>query len=168
MEENDILIRAEGPPDQEAVARVHELAFGRLDEARLVGALREGHWAPVSLVAVADGEGDGHVLFSPLTLDGVRAAALAPVAVLPEFQNRGIGARLIESGIAACRTHGFELILVVGDPAYYSRFGFSASAAREIRSDYSGSAFQVLELVPGAVDRAKGGHVKYAPPFLEF
>ena len=77
--------------------------------------------------------------------------ALAPLAVLPEWQRRGIGAWLVELGLETLRGQGVPAAAVLGDPAYYGRFGFSATAASRIRSPFSGAAFQALELAPGGL-----------------
>jgi putative acetyltransferase len=166
-----ISIRAETPEDRLAVAHVHRLAFGRDDEARLVDQLRDGGWARVSLVAEFDGRVVGHVLFSELAIVGdarrVAGLALAPLAVLPEVQSRGVGSELVRRGLEECRRAGHAIVLVVGHPSYYPRFGFSAELARPLETPYAGDSFMALELVPGAL-RAVRGHVEYPPPFGEF
>src|SRR5688572_676473 len=96
-------VRAERPGDAGAIRRIHELAFGRPDEANLVDALRGSDaWrADLSLV---DDELTGHVLFSVAALDtGVPILALAPVGVLPEHQGRGTGSALIRAGLERAR-----------------------------------------------------------------
>src|SRR5438477_3578580 len=109
-------IRHETAADHEAVRHVNRLAFGGEDEARIVDALRSGGHARVSLVAEVGGAVVGHVLFSdlPILTDGgtVAALSLAPVAVLPEFQRRGIGSALVREGLAACRDRGHRIVIV--------------------------------------------------------
>jgi predicted N-acetyltransferase YhbS len=102
-------VRPEQPGDTEAVARVHEAAFPTPAEARLVGLLRAAGKAMVSLVAVSEGRVVGHILFSPVTIDGSPTVWLAPVAVLPECQ-RADWPRLIEAGLDACRVPGCRLL----------------------------------------------------------
>ena len=124
----------------------------------------------MSLVAVADGQLVGHILFSDLpivTPDGVvPALALAPLAVLPERQRQGVGIALTEQGIEACRQMGARIVIVLGHPEYYPRFGFSAELARPLESPYAGASFMALELVPGALAGVRG-QVEYPPPFSQ-
>ena len=149
---------------------VHEAAFGRPDEARLVARLRQEAPACVSLVAESAGRVIGHVFFSPVTIEGDRpgvpAGGLAPVSVLPEEQGRGAGGALIRAGIEASRALGWRLLFVLGNPAYYRRFGFqlAASHALHYESHAFDGAFQVQELAPGALARVKG-FVRYPAAF---
>ena len=167
-------IRPETAEDYDAIRKVNVLAFGREVEARLVEALRgSSEFVPeLSLVAVEGGRVVGHILFSPLvieTKDGaVPALALAVLAVRPEFQNQGIGSELVREGLERCRSLGHRIMVVVGHPAYYPRFGFSPARARGLEAPFTvpDEAFLVLELVPGALDGV-AGTVKYPPPFEE-
>lgn len=164
-----LLVRPESAADHEAIRHVNRLAFGQDDEARLVDALREGGYVRVSLVAETAGRVVGHILFSDLpilTRDGtVPALALAPMAVLPDFQNQGIGSALVRSGLEACRNQGHKIVVVLGHPQFYPRFGFSPRLAAPLESPFSGQdSFMALELVPGALDGVSG-KVRYAPPF---
>ncbi|MBS0209314.1 MAG: N-acetyltransferase [Planctomycetes bacterium] len=165
-----ISIRPETPADVVAVREVNRRAFGRDGEARLVDALRDEGYVRVSLVAEVDGQVVGHVLFSELPIviaDGeVPALSLAPLAVLPEFQRRGIGGELVRHGLEICRERGHRIVIVLGWPHYYSRLGFSAALARPIESPYAGDAWMALELTPGSL-RGITGRVEYPPPFSE-
>jgi putative acetyltransferase len=164
-----VVIRVEQPGDIPHIRDIVAHAFGQRAEADLVDQLRADGDALVSLVAVGEsGELVGHVLFSRLPIEGARdrvteAAALAPLAVRPEHQRRGVGSALTRAGIKACTARGLAAIVVVGDPNFYRRFGFSATVARGLRSPYPGDAFMALELKPGAL-RAKGT-VRYAAAF---
>jgi putative acetyltransferase len=164
-------IRPESTSDHPAVREVNRLAFGGEDEARLVDALRDGGYVRASLVAEVDGQVVGHVLFSELpigTEEGtVEALSLAPLAVAPSHQERGIGSALVEEGLRACRDAGYRIVIVLGHPEFYPRFGFSAKMAETLRSPFSGPAFMALELVPGALDGVEG-EVRYPPPFGAF
>jgi len=166
----EAFIRAERPEDAPAVRRVHLAAFGRPDEADLVERLRLNRHAVVSLVAEAGGEVVGHLLFSPVTIDGAargNGVALAPVAVLPAFQRRGIGAGLVYAGLNVCRASGNGFAVLRGEPQYYRRFGFRPAAERKLVDEYgSGSAFMVMELVDGALPPG-GGLVRYTTEFSE-
>ncbi|MCA9717563.1 MAG: N-acetyltransferase [Myxococcales bacterium] len=146
-------IRAEQPGDLVAIREVHRLAFAGDAEPRLVDALRSAGLTVVSLVALASTRVIGHVLFSELechaTRGHPRAASLAPVGVAPEHQRRGVGGALIRRGLELCRARGVDVVVVLGHPEYYPRFGFSAAAARGLESPYSGSeAFMALPLTP--------------------
>ena len=162
-------IRPETPSDREAVYRVNQLAFGQADEAVLVDALRSGGYARVSLVAEVDGEIVGHILFSDLpilTAHGtVSAVSLAPMAVVPEHQRRGIGSALVRAGLEACRAAGYRIVVVLGHADFYPRFGFSAKLAEPLLSPFHGKhSWMAAELLPGALDGVSGW-VQYAPPF---
>lgn len=159
-----IKVREETPDDRDAVRLVNRLAFGGADEADLVDRLYRDNLVIASLVAVDGSDVVGHVLFSDLPVEGViRAAALAPMAVLPKHQGRGIGAALIVRGLEVCRGRGVEAVIVLGHETYYPRFGFSAARARKLRAPFSGPAFMALELVPGVL--GAGGVVRYPPAF---
>jgi len=114
----------------------------------------------------------GHILFSPLvieTKDGaVAALALAAMAVRPEVQNQGIGSELVPEGLEWCRSLGHRIVVVVGHPDYYPRFGFSPARARGLEAPFPvpDEAFLALELVPGALDGITGV-VQYPPPFSD-
>jgi putative acetyltransferase len=171
MESTDFLIRPETVADRDAIAEVHRLAFGQDAEGQLVAALRAGGFLRVSLVAEAAGRVVGHVLFGDLAIESaggrVAALALAPLAVAPDHQRRGIGSALVREGLRLCVGRGDRIVIVVGDPAFYGRFGFSAPPAERLESPYAGPAFQALELVPGALDGVAGA-VVYPPPFAAF
>jgi putative acetyltransferase len=163
----DLSVREERPDDLGAVCEINRLAFGRDDEARLVDALRAEGSVIVSLVAEENGRVVGHILFSalPITTEAgtLATAALAPMAVRPDRQSRGIGSALVRRGIEVCRERGLSAIVVVGHPDYYPRFGFSPAAGRLHDPFSAGDAFMVLELVPNAL--AAPGIVRYAPAF---
>jgi putative acetyltransferase len=167
-----IAIRPERPEDARAVWTVHEAAFGRPGEAQLVARLRQEARPAVSLVAEHGGRIIGHVFFSPVTIDGapeaLPAGGLAPVGVLPDAQGRGAGGALIRAGIEAARELGWQLLVVLGNPAYYGRFGFVLAAPHGLHyeSHDFDVAFQVQELAGGALGRARGW-VHYHPSFAE-
>lgn len=175
-------IRAEQPGDAPAILAVNDEAFGGPAEGDLVEALRDGGHALVSLVAVDEERGElvGHILFSrlPITTEAgtLQGAALAPMAVRTSRQRSGVGSLLVRSGLEACRRLGVDVVVVLGHPAYYPRFGFSAAAARGLASPWStpygehdappagSEAFMMLDLREGAHGLVVGT-AHYAPPF---
>lgn len=167
-----VLIRAEEPADAAAVRAVNELAFEQPIEADLVDALRAAGKAVVALVAVAGGRVVGHILFSEVRIEpdaggaAAVAAGLAPMAVLPELQRRGIGSRLVEAGLARCREAGYGASIVLGHPDYYPRFGYVPASRFGVRSTYDvpDEVFMAQELRPGAL-AAAAGLARYAPEF---
>jgi putative acetyltransferase len=159
-------IRPAQPADAAAVRAVHVAAFPTPVEADLVERLTANGNAAVSLVAEDASRVVGHVLFSPVTVDWVGGSGLglAPVAVLPDCQGRGIGSALIRAGLDACRQLGVGFVVVLGGPAYYSRFGFAPGSRAGLANEYTtGDEFMALELVPGALPT--GGFVRYGPEF---
>ncbi|HYG61865.1 MAG TPA: N-acetyltransferase [Thermoanaerobaculia bacterium] len=167
-------IRPEQPEDVPAVHQVNSAAFGREEEARLVDLLWEAGAVVASLVAVDKvgdaGEVVGHILFSPVTLDGCdrSIAGLAPMAVLPGRQRDGIGSALVERGLAACRDAGIEAVVVLGHPEYYPRFGFVPASRFGLGCEYPvpDEVFMALELTPGALAGCRGT-VRYRPEFSQ-
>lgn len=164
-------VRNEKSEDYSDVYRVNELAFERKNEANLVERLR--HIEPhISLVAVKDGKIVGHIFFSEVTLEpesgNLKAIGLAPMAVLPEFQDQGIGSQLVERGLEECRNQGFEIVVVLGHPKYYPRFGFTTAKEKEIDCEYDvpDEAFMILELKPEALN-GKSGTIRYRPEFAD-
>src|SRR5207302_10588764 len=125
VEAMSVVIRPETSADHEAIRHVNRLGFGQDEEARLVEALREGGYVHLSLVAERAGQVIGHILFSDLpiiTESGmVPALALAPMAVLPAFQNQGVGSALVRRGLDECRRQGHRIIVVLGHPHFYPR-----------------------------------------------
>jgi len=160
------LIRREQAGDEAVIHAVHAASFPTAEEAELVSRLRAAGRLSVSLVAEADGAVVGHVAFSPVSAaNGAVGAGLAPVAVLESHRRQGIAAGLIEAGLTACRALGFGWAVVLGNPAYYTRFGFRPASAFGLSDEYAGGeAFQVIELVPGGLPSGTG-LVRYAPEF---
>jgi len=147
-------------------------AFEQPDEADLVDALRESGDAVLSVVAEEDGRIVGHVLFSRLTIHGARgeivaALALAPMAVVPERQRQGVGTALLTGALRECRARGERIVIVLGHPEFYPRFGFSHERASRLDSEYQCDAFMALELEAGAL-QGLAGRVEYAAPFRRF
>ena len=153
-----MIIRKEAPADVAAVHRVNELAFGQPAEAKLVDALRTAARPFISLVAEDDGKIVGHICFTAVTGVDASVAGLAPMAVMPGRQKRGIGSRLVEAGLEECRRAGFTVVVVLGHPEYYPRFGFRPASSFGLRSEYDvpDPVFMAMELSPGAADGVNG------------
>lgn len=159
-----LVIRPETAADRDALRAVHRAAFGGEAEAKLVDALHAEGAVVLSLVAEEGGQIAGHVLYSRLTLDPPCAGALslAPVSVAPARQKRAIGSRLIADAHRMLAARGEKIVFMLGDPAYYERFGFSAAAAKPFRTPYDGEYMQALTLAPEA---PKSGTVRYPAAF---
>jgi putative acetyltransferase len=166
-----IEIRTERAEDTAAIHEILIKAFDGPCEAKLVRLLRERKKAETALAAVSDGKVVGHIVFSRVTIarspKNFSGIGLAPVAVLPEFQRKGIGSRLIQEGLEHCKRAGYDAVVVLGDPNYYSRFGFSRASDYGLENEYGAhEEFMVLALKPGALETV-GGVVKYEPEFRE-
>ena len=164
-----MLIRAEKENDQDAVFAVNASAFETQAEATLVDVLREQAQPIVSLVAENQGNVVGHIMFSPIILSenpDLKVMGLAPMAVAPEHQRKGIGSALVWAGLEQCRHLDFVAVVVVGHTEYYPRFGFSPSSRFGIDSEYEvpEEVFMAMELEPEAL-RGKTGRVKYHNAF---
>ena len=163
-----VTIRAETAEDIPAVRLVNELAFGQPDEAGLVDALRASAQPHISLVATRQGQVVGHIFFSPVTIEAADSAlilGLAPMAVSPEHQRQGIGSQLVREGLKECQRIGCGVVVVVGHPEYYPRFGFVPASQKGLRCEYPvpDEVFMVAELKPNALSGR--GLVKYRPEF---
>lgn len=168
----NITIRPESIEDLQSIWHVNQAAFAGDPEANLVDALRDGGFVDVSLVAEVNGKVVGHILFSRVKISGktsiLESLSLAPMAVLPEFQRQRIGSKLVTVGLAKCRTMGHKIVVVLGHPEFYSRFGFSSQLAQALESPFGGGeSWMALELVPKALDGVEG-RVEYSPPFMVF
>jgi len=157
-----MIIRDENSQDRSEVYNVVSSAFGQGAEAELVDALRPAAEGVISLVAEEDGRIVGHVLLSRMDAP-FPALALAPVSVIPGRQRSGIGSALIHAATGRPRSDGWHAIFVLGDPDYYTRFGFNIEAAAGFASPYAGSHFMVLGL--SSALPATTGELRHAPAF---
>lgn len=170
MDNPGLIIRPEQAEDIAAIRQVNTLAFGQASAADLVDALRHAGVLTISLAAVKDGHVVGHIAFSPVTITSetrtIGALGLAPMAVLPEYQRMGIGSRLVEAGLAACRQTNYGIVVVLGHPHYYPRFGFMSSKPHGIvwERDVPEEVFMVQEVKEGTLAQTQGV-VKYRPEF---
>lgn len=158
------MIRPETPDDVDGIDAVVEAAFARRDEAELVRALRaDAAWLPdLSLVAVDDGRIVGHIAFTRANVDGAGVLALAPLAVAPDHQRRGIGSALVRVALTRVATGDTPTVVVLGDPGYYRRFGFRPARELGITGPFGDiDEFQAL-CTAGTSPR---GLMSYAAPF---
>jgi putative acetyltransferase len=146
------LIRPERPADAPRVRALLEAAFGGKVEADITDRMRADGDFIVTMVAEEAGDIAGYVGFLRVSLHlgdrQVPVVALAPVGVLPARQRRGIGSALVNAGLDRIRDRAERLVFVLGDPAYYCRFGFTVMGGYVSR--YAGPHFQTLKLAPDA------------------
>jgi putative acetyltransferase len=167
------IIRSERPEDVAQIRRVEERAFGRRAEADLVDTLRRVSPDAVSLVA-EDGVVVGHVLFTPVIVEGERqqllGMGLAPMAVLPDRQREGIGSLLVRRGLEVLRNRGCPFVVVVGHPKFYPRFGFEPASKHGLLSQWKGvpdEAFMTL-ILDAHVMGGASGVARYLDEFNQF
>lgn len=166
-----MLIRTEAPADILTVDQLLKSAFETDAEAKLVMQLRENGHRTLSLVASTDdGEIIGHVMFSPVTLKGedYNWQGLAPLAVKEEYRGQGIAKQLVEEAFSSLLELGYPACVVLGDPAYYGRFGFVPGEQYNMQCqwDVPKGAFQVIELRSGEFE-GRDGVIEYCPEFLK-
>ena len=168
-----IAIRTEHQNDYDAVRSVHDQAFGQPDEGRIVDSLRASCQETVSLVAVSEQGIIGHIFFSPViieTPDGcIKGMGLAPMAVLPEFQNRGIGSMLVNEGLRILKNMSCPFVIVLGHETYYPRFGFERASKYGLKCQWEGvpdDAFMV-KILDESVMKGVSGIVRYRDEFNE-
>jgi putative acetyltransferase len=163
-----VRIRAEIPADGPAIRAIHLLAFPTPQEADLVENLRYNGAATLSLVAEYQGAIVGHVLFSPVQLGEGDAAAeglgLAPVGVLPHRQTQGIGSKLIASALQKLQADQCPFVVVLGDPAFYMRFGFRPAREFDVHCKWDALA-DAFMLLPFDRSRVVPGLVRYRKEF---
>ncbi|WP_028580237.1 GNAT family N-acetyltransferase [Desulfogranum japonicum] len=165
-------IREANKQDVPAILQVHQKAFGE-DKgtviSRLVNDLFQDTTAKPSYSFIANDKDTivGHILFTHVNIEGtgsdidIPAQILAPLAVLPEHQNQGVGIQLIHAGIDALRKYGIKLVFVLGHPGYYPRCGFIPAGSIGFEAPYPippehSEAWMVQELCPGILDQVKG------------
>lgn len=173
-------IRPETPSDVPAIRAVTAAAFAAAEhsappveedgvpgEATLVGWLRaDPGWIPeLSLVADEDGTVVGHVVCTRGSLGGQPALGLGPLSVLPSHQGTGVGSALVDAVLAAADRRGEAVVVLLGEPAYYGRFGFvpASSLGIEAPDPAWGDYFQARPLA--SYDESLRGRFAYAAPF---
>jgi putative acetyltransferase len=167
-----MLIRVEIPVDAAGIDNLLRRAFGRDDEADLVQQLREDGLLTLGIVATDDEGGVvGYAAFSPVDVEGEdrQWVGLAPLAVDETLRHQGIGTKLVYEGLDALNEFGYAAVVVLGDPAWYGRLGFTPAAAPQLHCRWPGAeaAFQIYPLSEQALDDASG-LISFAPPFNRF
>jgi len=170
-QDEPIVIRSEEKKDWAAIHALNTVAFRSPAEADLVDALRRQAHPAISLLAEDSQTVVGHIMFSPVVLPGypeLLIMGLAPMAVLPQHQRRGIGSALARAGLAECRKLGFGAVVVLGHPDYYPRFGFSPASRFGISCKYRApdEAFMLVELERAYLHGAPG-QVEYHAAFSD-
>ena len=155
-------IRLEQESDRQQIRTINTSAFDTSAEANLVDILRRSDVPLISLVAEENGQLIGHILFSPVSLQGqtpaTAIAGLGPMAVLPNWQGQGVGSRLVSAGLKYCAEAGYDVVVVLGHPDYYPRFGFVPASRFNIKSEYEvpDEVFMLKELKPSALTGIEG------------
>ncbi len=164
-----MLIRTEAPADILTIDRLVKSAFPTEAEANLVMKLRENSNLTLSLVACSDeGEVIGHVMFSPVTLNGehLNWQGLAPISVKEEFRGQGIAKALVEEAHSTLRDFGYPVVAVLGDPEFYAKFGYQYDERFTCPWEVPEGVFRVIELVEGSL-ASQQGLIEYSPEFSE-
>lgn len=163
----NIIIQKELPEHYLAVHEILITCFKSDAESKLVAALRNNDKAILSLVAVQNAEVVGHVMFTPVTTSpSSTAKGLAPLAVKPEYQKHGIGAKLVEEGLRLCLELGYDFVVLLGNPKYYQRFGFRKASDFGMQNEYGvDEPFMLIKLTKCDLQY---GLIKYCPEFSLF
>lgn len=176
MKPGVIKIRPASRDDFGLFETIHRAAFtkcefGYNDEALLARQLTEEGDALVSLIAEVNDEAVGHVMFSRMKVEAdgkpLVAAGLAPIGIIPEYQFKGVGSRLIQAGLAALKPQGVQLGFVIGHPGYYPRFGYSLELAKPFASPFAGGYFMAVQL-DESLPTPTSGKAEFAAVFSRF
>ena len=168
MKKLNYKIRSESPSDYIKIKRLNDMAFEQKLEGELIDNLRKRneYFSELSLVAVSEGKIVGHILFFPVNIISgsktVTTISLAPMAVIPELQNKGIGGELIIKGLQKCKDLGYRSVMVLGHPKYYPRFGFKKASFWNIKDPFGApdEAMMAIELTEGSLDFG-GGTIEF-------
>ncbi|MDH4204015.1 MAG: N-acetyltransferase [Desulfobacteraceae bacterium] len=166
-------VRFERPIDIDEVRLLNDKAFGQLLEGRIVDNLRKSCNRILSLVAISKNKVVGHIMFSPVTIETqegvIEGMGLAPMAVLPELQNQGIGSILVKEGLRIIRNTPCPFVIVLGHEKYYPRFGFQRASKYGLKSQWKGipdEAFMAM-ILKDSVMKGVSGIVRYRDEFDE-
>lgn len=170
----NVEIKEETAGDFPAVYNVHSTAFGRKEEARLTDRLRlsNAYIPQLSLVAILEGKVVGHIMFTKIDIINdeniIQSLSLAPMAVIPEMQGKGIGGQLVRYGLTKAKELGYKSVIVLGHKDYYPRFGFVSTQKWQIKPPFNvpANTFMGLELDENSLSNA-AGTVKYADEFIQ-
>lgn len=168
---SELSIRPERPGDEAAIRALDNLAFGQPTEGAIVDALRASNCPVISLVALQDDTIVGHILFSPVTIEAdtgsVTGMGLAPMAVTPRLQSRGVGSSLVRRGLDEVRAKSYPYVVVLGHSHYYPRFGFVPASRHGIRcawDEVPDDVFMAIILDETAMTGVSGT-ARYRPEF---
>ena len=168
-----MIIRQETEADYKAIYELNQQAFGQDNESQLIEKIRSGNtFIPgLSIIAELEGKIIGHILFSKIEIQGSStfpSLALAPMAVHPDFQKKGVGSRLVKQGLEVAKKLGFEHVIVLGHENYYPKFGFHNASNWNIQCPFEvpDNVFMAIELKEGSLE-GKSGTVVYPSVFLE-
>ncbi len=166
-------IRFELPKDIDEVRLLNDKAFGQPEEGRIVDKLRKSCNGILSLVAISNNKIVGHIMFSPVTIETqkgvIEGMGLAPMAVLPELQNCGIGSKLVKEGLRIINNTTCPYVIVLGHEKYYPRFGFQRASKYGLTSQWEGvpdDAFMAM-ILNDSVMKEVSGIVRYRDEFNE-
>ncbi|HQU96486.1 MAG TPA: N-acetyltransferase [Saprospiraceae bacterium] len=161
-----ITIRPETQDDHREVFEINHIAFGQDNESKLVDALRKNQTAFVpelSIVATDNKKIVGHILFTKIIIKDDNgnlneSLGLAPMAVRPELQKRGIGGQLIRKGLEVAKESGFKSVIVLGHEHYYPKFGFQPADKWNLKSpfDIPSNVFMAIELISDGLKNISG------------
>jgi len=163
------IIRQETPKDYEQITKVNDLAFKQPNEGSMISAMRKNKKfiRQLSLVAEIDSKVVGHILFFPLNINSgeksFKVLSLAPMAVLPDHQQKGIGKKLVIEGLKKAKEKGYKAVVVLGHPTYYPKLGFEPACKWNIKLPIEAvpdEASMAIELEEGFL-KDKAGIIKY-------
>lgn len=170
----NIKIRSEKKQDYNKITEINNLAFGQKNEGKLIENLRktDNFITELSLIAENDNEMIGHILFYPVIIKSentkYKSLALAPMSVIPKYQRKGVGTKLVIEGLNIATKLGYESVIVLGHSEYYPKFGFKPASKWNIKAPFEvpDNVFLALELKANSL-KDKSGIVEYPKEFNE-